>query len=517
MTKPTAIVEKVFSIARSLIEPDPNQPRKEFDAAELKALAKSLQEEGQREPILVRAHPTRKGRYILVNGERRWRASESVMSHLDARIETEKLDAADLLILQATLNSGKPLTPFEEADLCYELHHVHKISQQEIADRLGLKRSTVGDRVRLGELPKVWQDPIRRGKLSISHAPIIQRFLPIPEKHQAKLAKATLEGLANTVADEDRPPSVEDFEEAIEEAAFEFLAPMSGTAADLTPKQYGDGPVVELPAYKWSGSKTPRRFAADPERWTPLVEEAQKASEASHAKAVDRNKRAMSADEKRWAADRKRQAAALKKKLVERRAQFAAVARELPQILDEAWTLFSIRWLIEEMHNDTLRNACKTLGLEGKKGQYGSWDFRAPIIKHAESLSFQERTRLLLTLHLMPDVSLNQYDTRGPRRLKAAAELLGIDLARVELGQPLAEVLAGDREVSVRVSEEGAQEVRAAIEAETGNGERPNKWQRRNKRGKAKHAPDAVDTPESVAAKASLARQVGELAEEALA
>lgn len=462
MTKPTVVVEKVFSIFRSQIDADPNQPRKEFDAAELKALAASLEEEGQREPILVRSHPTKKGRFMLVNGERRWRAAEIAgKKSLTARLETEQLDAADLLIVQATLNSGKPLTPLEEADLCYTLHHEHKLSQQEIADRLGLKRSTVGDRVRLGELPKVWQDPIRRGKLSISHAPIIQRFLPIPEKHQAKLAKATLDCLVDRAADDQRPATLEDFEEAIEEAAFEFITPITGNGADITPKQYGDGPVVELPPPKWQGGKTPRRYAADPERWTPLVEEARKALKAKHEKAVDRNRRDMSADEKRWAADRKRQAAALRKKTAERRAQFDVVAANVPTILDEAWLLFAIRWLIEEMHNETLRTACKTLGLEGKKSQYGSWDFRTPIMKLAETRDSGGRTRLLLQLLLMPEVSLNQYDGRGARRIKEAAGLLALDLSKV------------------KVEDEAKP-----------NGKRPNKWQRRNKRGKAKHAGD---------------------------
>ncbi|MBJ7418274.1 MAG: ParB/RepB/Spo0J family partition protein [Niveispirillum sp.] len=57
------------------IEPNPNQPRRHFDEEELQALAFSLREVGQLSPILVQAHPTEPKRFMLVAGERRWRAA----------------------------------------------------------------------------------------------------------------------------------------------------------------------------------------------------------------------------------------------------------------------------------------------------------------------------------------------------------------------------------------------------------------------------------------------------------
>jgi len=273
------LTEKVYAIPRRDIEPDPNQPRKTFPAADTNALAKSLEADGQQDPCRVRKHPTKPGKYMLIDGERRWRAAEEAgLKTLDCLLETEDIDPADLLILQAQLNSGKPLTPIEEARVCHTLANApYNLKQTEIADRLGLPRTTVGDRIRMMELPKVWLNAIESGKLTTSHAAVLQPYTAIPAKHHAELFNNVFEHYdVSTAIEENRTPTLEELEDALYAEASDYLHPLTGNEVGFKPADY-TGPV--LTRKRQYGGTSEERLAADPALWTPLVEAGKKERE----------------------------------------------------------------------------------------------------------------------------------------------------------------------------------------------------------------------------------------------
>jgi hypothetical protein len=96
--------------------------------------------------------------------------------------ETERL------LRQLTANTGKPLTPVEEAFAFKRLIDESGCSQVELAKMLGRPRSVVGDRIRLVELDEAWLDLITAGKLQVSHAAILSTFSAVPSEYQKKAA-----------------------------------------------------------------------------------------------------------------------------------------------------------------------------------------------------------------------------------------------------------------------------------------------------------------------------------------
>src|SRR4051812_33246595 len=114
----------------STVRPDPAQPRKEFDWGRLKDLAASIRANGQWVRIIVRPDPDREGGYILVDGERRWRAMPLVpCDQIDAEIVDGALDPGQLLLVQTSLGlSAEKLDPLEMGDACQRLMGVFDLS-----------------------------------------------------------------------------------------------------------------------------------------------------------------------------------------------------------------------------------------------------------------------------------------------------------------------------------------------------------------------------------------------------
>jgi ParB family transcriptional regulator, chromosome partitioning protein len=127
------------------IRPDPEQPRKEFDWDRLKDLAASIRSNGQWVRIIVRPDPDREGGYILVDGERRWRAMPLVPSNeIDAEIVEGPLDAKQLLLVQTSLGlSAEKLDPLEMGEACQRLMGMFDLTPRELAEKLGTSESTL--------------------------------------------------------------------------------------------------------------------------------------------------------------------------------------------------------------------------------------------------------------------------------------------------------------------------------------------------------------------------------------
>jgi ParB family chromosome partitioning protein len=123
---------------------DPNQPRREFDAEELKNLAASLRDHGQTDPVKVRWDAGR-GRWVLIDGERRWRAAKQAeLTTLDAVVESRDLAADRLLEMQVVENAlRQDLTAVESGTAFRHLMAVWNCTQQELAARLHISQSKV--------------------------------------------------------------------------------------------------------------------------------------------------------------------------------------------------------------------------------------------------------------------------------------------------------------------------------------------------------------------------------------
>jgi ParB family chromosome partitioning protein len=157
-------------VAIDLIAPNPFQPRRRFPDESLKELADSIRASGVVQPVLLRPAGGQEGRYQLVAGERRWRAAK--LAGLDTvPAVIRDLPDADALELALTENLlREDLNPLEVAHAYQALQEQHGLSHEEIADRLGINRSTVTNTLRLLRLPPEVQDLLSRGELSFGHA-----------------------------------------------------------------------------------------------------------------------------------------------------------------------------------------------------------------------------------------------------------------------------------------------------------------------------------------------------------
>ncbi len=172
------------------LEPNPQQPRKDLERG-LASLAESIARHGVMQPILV-TPAEEDGKYRILAGERRWRASRLAgLKQVPVLIREAVGDAAMSLELALIENlQREDLDPIERALACQELLETHGLTQEEVARRLGYERSTVANLVRLLELPLEIQEHVSRGTLSAGHARALLRLQGRPE--QGRILKAAL-------------------------------------------------------------------------------------------------------------------------------------------------------------------------------------------------------------------------------------------------------------------------------------------------------------------------------------
>ena len=180
------------TVAITLVDPNPFQPRTLFPEAELQALADSIRAKGVLQPVLVR----RAGeRYQLVAGERRWRAAR--LAGLDA-IPAMVRDFDDREALEIALTENllrDDLGPLEAARAYQMLQEHFGASPEEIGHRLGLNRATISNALRLLRLPPSIQQMLDRKAISAGHARAL--LMMSNEEDQVRLAARILsEGLS---------------------------------------------------------------------------------------------------------------------------------------------------------------------------------------------------------------------------------------------------------------------------------------------------------------------------------
>ena len=150
------------------VEPNPNQPRRDFDLEELQSLADSIATHGVVQPLTVRE--TANGYYQIVAGERRWRAAR--MAQL-REIPAVIIQADDKKVMELALIENlqrQDLNPVEEAMGYQTLMTEYGLTQEEAAQRVGKSRPAVANMLRLLALSAEVLDMVREGKLSAGHA-----------------------------------------------------------------------------------------------------------------------------------------------------------------------------------------------------------------------------------------------------------------------------------------------------------------------------------------------------------
>ena len=158
----------IKSIALDRIEPNPNQPRTNFDPDALHELANSIREHGVLQPILVR--PLGENRYQLVAGERRWRASkEAGQPTIQALVEEIDDDTALEIAIIENLQR-EDLSPLEEATMYDRMIHEHGYSIRKLADKLGKDKGYLENRLRLADAPEEIRELVSLRKDTVSHA-----------------------------------------------------------------------------------------------------------------------------------------------------------------------------------------------------------------------------------------------------------------------------------------------------------------------------------------------------------
>ena len=160
------------------IEPDPGQPRKTFDDETLAELSASIAEHGLLQPIAVRPKPS--GGYLIVAGERRWRASRMAgLTEVPVIVKDVTDEQAMELALVENLQR-EDLDPVEEAAGIRELMTRCDLTQEQAARKLGKSRSALANSLRLLSLPETVLELLKSGFITIGHAKVILS-LPAPE------------------------------------------------------------------------------------------------------------------------------------------------------------------------------------------------------------------------------------------------------------------------------------------------------------------------------------------------
>lgn len=158
--------EKVEQIAVTELRPNPYQPRKTFSEEAIAELAESIEKHGILQPILARR--SIKG-YEIVVGERRFRAAQQV-GLKEVPVVIKDLDEKKMMEFALIENlQREDLNPIEEA-IAYEKLMEHlKVTQEQLAERVGKSRPHVANHLRLLNLPSIVQEFISDGKLSMGH------------------------------------------------------------------------------------------------------------------------------------------------------------------------------------------------------------------------------------------------------------------------------------------------------------------------------------------------------------
>ncbi|MHB2168323.1 ParB/RepB/Spo0J family partition protein [Alsobacter sp. R-9] len=212
------------------LRPNPRNPRKSFDDADLEDLAASIREKGIIQPILVRTLPGMADVYEIIAGERRWRAAQRAGLH-DVPVllvEAGDREALELAIIENVQRAD--LNPLEEAQGYERLIGEFGYAQADLGKIIGKSRSHVANTLRLLKLPESVKAHVQRGELSAGHA---RALLSVPDPEGT--AKAVIEKGLN----------VRDVERLAQDEATRAVEPAAEPAARATREKDPDTRALE--------------------------------------------------------------------------------------------------------------------------------------------------------------------------------------------------------------------------------------------------------------------------------
>ena len=229
------------------IEPDPEQPRKRFDDDALNQLADSITENGLLQPIAVRPKKAGPG-YIIIAGERRWRAARLAgLDEVPVIIKDVTDEQAAALALIENLQR-EDLDPIEVAEGCRQLIDKYGLTQESAAKKLGKSRSAVTNSLRLLALPEDVRRMVSGGKLSFGHAKVL---LGLPNEDLMRQAAAEVtaqnlnvrqtEALCKKLTKPARPPKAKDDNFTRPKRAVEVEAALKEVTGSEVHVDYKDG------------------------------------------------------------------------------------------------------------------------------------------------------------------------------------------------------------------------------------------------------------------------------------
>lgn len=179
---------KIWKVAIDKLMSGEYQPRRSFEKEPLQELAQSIKENGILQPIVARR--TTSGKLEIVAGERRWRAAQLAGLH-EVPVILRNFNDKEALELAIVENiQREDLNPIEEAEGYSRLISEFKLSQQQVAEKVGKDRATVANAVRLLSLPLEVKEMIAENDLSVGHAKVL---LSLPDsKKQIEFAKKVI-------------------------------------------------------------------------------------------------------------------------------------------------------------------------------------------------------------------------------------------------------------------------------------------------------------------------------------
>ena len=180
---------KPLEIALVQIDRNPNQTRSRFDEVQLAELAQSITATGVVQPVVVRELPG--GRYQLIMGERRWRASQKAGKATIPAIVRQVSDEQALEMTIVENLQREDLNPMEQARAFERLSREFKLTQEQMAVRTGKDRASVGNFIRLLKLPGSIQGLVESGTLSFGQARALLA-LESPERMESAATKVNM-------------------------------------------------------------------------------------------------------------------------------------------------------------------------------------------------------------------------------------------------------------------------------------------------------------------------------------
>lgn len=180
----TVAQSELQQLPLDIIQRGKYQPRRDIDPQSLEELAQSIKAQGVMQPIVVR--PIGKGRYEIIAGERRWRASQQAgLDKIPALVRDIPDETAIALALIENIQR-EDLNPIEEAIALQRLQQEFELTQQQVADAVGKSRTAVTNLLRLISLPEDIKVMLAHGDLEMGHA---RALLGLPVERQADGAR----------------------------------------------------------------------------------------------------------------------------------------------------------------------------------------------------------------------------------------------------------------------------------------------------------------------------------------